>query len=393
MLETSRQQDYLNDVCIVGVGETVVGKVPGYGSLQLQAWAARNAASHAGVALKEIDGLINQDPYSIPHSMFASSLAEYLGLAPTYLSTVDVGGSVTVMTMINSAALAIATGQSRYCLVAQGENMATGRPPGSQGHVLHTRQGADEFREPYGALGAPISYALLARRYKLEFGATEADFGAVAVQAREHAMLNPNRQTKRPLSMDEYIRSPMIADPLRRLDCSLVSDGGGALLLTTRKEARRRGLKAVAIKSFAMKATHNDVANAPPLGSLCLPDVARRSYEGAGVSGKDVDVVLVHDAFTLSVLVQLEGLGLASPGESGAMVRSGDFGLSGRWPVNPHGGLLGQAHFGGILHSIEATRQLLGEAGARQLNNVRQALLCGNGGIFSSFGVMVLGRL
>ena len=232
-------RDLLAEVAIVGIGETEVGRLPGHGPVQLQAMAAAAAARDAGIPLHDIDGVVNQDPYSEPYTMFALALSEYLGLRPSFCTSMNVGGTVTVQAMLMQAGFAIASGQCRSCLVVQGENMATSRPPGSQGHVLHTRQGGDDFKEPFGVQGALIPYAILANRYMHEFGATEDDFGAVAVSARAHAMRNPNRQTRRAITIEDHRASPLVCAPLRRLDCSLVSDGGGAFLLTTRTEAKR----------------------------------------------------------------------------------------------------------------------------------------------------------
>ena len=385
-------RDVYREVAIIGVGETPVGKLPGHAPVQLQAWAALEAVRDAGVDLRSVDGVINQDPYSVPHSMFSLALLEYLGLKPTFTTTMNVGGSVTAMAMLNQAAIAIATGHCRYCLVVQGENMATSRPAGATGHVLHTRQGGDDFKEPFGVQGAPIAYAMMANRYCREFGATEVDFGAVAIQTRKHALLNPNRQTRAPITMDDYRASRFVAEPLRVLDCSLVSDGGGAFLLASRADAARLDVQAVAIEAFAMQATHCAITEAPDFDALAGSAVSHRTYEQSALGPDNIDVVLVHDAFTFSVLVQLDMMGLCKPGEAGALVRSGDTALGGKWPLNPHGGLLSQAHFGGILHGIEAVRQLRGTAGARQVDGARHALWSGNGGIFSVFGNMIFGR-
>jgi acetyl-CoA acetyltransferase len=381
-----------NDIVIVGVGETPVGRLPGYGATQLQAWAALDAIEDAGITLKDIDGLINQDPYSVPQSMFALTLSEYLGIRPAYVSTCDVGGSVTVMAMLQTAVWAIRNGNCRYCLVMQGENMATSRPADSTGHVLHTHQGGEAFKEAFGVQGALIPYALVAQRYCHETGVSPDAFGAVAVQMRKNAMRLKNRQTKKPLSIEEYLASPLISDPLRRLDCSLVSDGAAAFIVTTRREARRTGARCVAIKSFDMQASHCSIVEQPDLSELTLPAVTQRALEKCGMGLDEMDLFLVHDAFTVSVLIQLEGIGLCGPGKAVELFERGDADPQGRTPVNPHGGLLSQAHFGGALHGVEAVRQLRGDAEGRQVNGARHALWCGNGGIFSVFGVMVLAK-
>lgn len=391
-MQSSRlQTDLYRDISIIGIGETTVGRLPGYGPVQLQAWAALEAIKDAGLGLADVDGVINQDPYSTPYSMFALALLEYLGIRPTFATSVNVGGSVTVMSMLHQAALAISSGHCRYCLVVQGENMATSRPKGSRGQVLHARQGGDDYKEPFGVQGAPVAYAMMANRYFHEYAVTEEDLGLIALQTRRHALLNPNRQTNAPLTMDEYRASRYVAEPLRVLDCSLVSDGAGAFLLSSRSDAARLERRDISIRSFAMKATHCSVVGAVDFAELGAASAAERCYTQAGVGPKDMDLVLVHDAFTFSVLVQLDALGFAKPGEAAHLVREGTTALGSRWPLNTHGGLLSQAHCGGIFHGIEAVRQLRGEAGARQVEGARHAIWCGNGGVFSVFGSMIFG--
>ena len=305
-----------DDVVVIGVGETPVGRQPGQGATQLQARAALAAIADAGLVPHDVDGVINQDPYAIPESMFALTLTEYLGLRPTWASTTDVGGSVTTMAMLQQAAWAIRDDRCRFCLVASGENMATSRPPGAQGHVNHTHQGGDAFKEPFGVQGAVVPYALVARRYCHETGLDHDRFGHVAVTMRANALRGPNRQTKRPLTMDEYLASERIADPLRYLDCSLVSDGAAAFVVTRRGRVRGRDVRPVTFLGLDMQASHCSIAQQPGLDALTLPAVARRFAERTGRGVADFDVHIVHDAFTFSLLLQLEQMGLCAPGEA-----------------------------------------------------------------------------
>src|SRR5690606_1736423 len=181
-----------------------------------------------------------------------------------------------------------------------------------------------------------------------------------------------------------------ISSPLRLLDSSLVSDGGGAMILMSREDARKIGARAVGIKSFAMRSTHNTVAQLPDIDQLGMAAAGRDAFAAAGLGVDDIDIAQIHDAFTVSVAVTLEAFGLCNAGETGAEYRSGAADLGGKCPVNTHGGLLSQAHIGGMLHFTEAVRQLRGEAGARQVEGARHALVSGNGGIFSVCGAMIL---
>lgn len=379
-----------SDIVIVGAGETRVGKLPGMEAVQIQAWAVQEAAADCGVRLPEIDGLINLDPYAIPNSMFSSTLSEYLGLRPRFLTTVDVGGTVTAMTMLQQAVWAIESGHCDVVACVYGENTLTGRTEGAKGLAMRNLLGAEEWEEPFGLHGMVAPYALIAQRYLSEFGASVDDLAEVALVTRRHALLNDNAQMKKPMSRADYDASRMISSPLRLLDCSLVSDGGGALILMSRERAAKRGIKGISIRSMAMRSTHNSIVQAPDISDLGMAAAGVDAFEAAGFGPEACDVALLHDAFTISVLVTLEALKFTEPGQAGNYLREGHASLGGRCPLNPHGGLLSQAHVGGMLHVTEAVHQLRGTAGRRQVEGARRAVVSGNGGVFSVCGVMVM---
>lgn len=379
-----------DEVVIVGAGETRVGKLPGMEAVQIQAWAVQQAAADCGLRVPEIDGLINLDPYAIPNSMFSSTLSEYLGLKPRFLTTVDVGGTVTAMAMLQQAVWAIESGHCDTVACVYGENTLTGRPAGAQGLAMRNLLGGEEWEEPFGLHGMVTPYALMAQRYLADYGASTDDLAEVALVTRRHALLNDNAQMTRPMTRADYDASRMISTPLRLLDCSLVSDGGGAVVLMRRRQAEARGVRGVSIRSMAMRSTHNSIVQAPDLEQIGMADAGRDAFEAAGIGPDDLQVALLHDAFTISVLLTLEALGFARPGEGGAWLRAGHASLGGRCPLNPHGGLLSQAHIGGMLHVTEAVHQLRGTAGRRQVQGARRAVVSGNGGVFSVCGVMVL---
>jgi acetyl-CoA acetyltransferase len=379
-----------NQIVIAGIGETPVGKLPGMSAVEIQALAVHEAIADAGLSLRDIDGLLNLDPYATPNSMFATTLAEYLGLQPRFVSTVDVGGTVTGMTMLQQACWAIEAGHCEIAVCVYGENALTSRAEGVQGLHMHNLMGGEEWEEPFGVQGMVIPYALLAQRYFDLYGAGPEDLAAVAMTTRAHALLNDNARMKKPLARKDYFSAREIASPLRLFDCSLVSDGGGALIVMRRDRASRLGLRTVSIRSMAMKATHNSVALLPDIPDLGMRAAGQDAFASAQLVPADIDVALLHDAFTISVLVTIEALGFAEPGQGGALFRSGATSLGGRLPVNPHGGLLSQAHIGGMLHITEAVRQLRGDAGRRQVSKARRAVVSGNGGVFSVCGVMIL---
>jgi acetyl-CoA acetyltransferase len=382
-----------DDAVIIGFGETPVGKLPGMNAVQIQARAVHNALASCGLTPRDVDGVVNLDPYTIPNSMFSTTLAEYLGIKPSFCLTVDVGGTVTGMTMLQQAVWAIGAGHCRTVVCVYGENALTGRPTGAHGFLLKNLLGGEEWEEPFGVQGMVTQYALVAQRYFHDYGASEADLGAVAVNTRQHALLNDNAIMKKPLTLEDHRNSRMICSPLRLFDCSLVADGGGALVLTSAANARRLGARAVGIRSMAMRMTHNSIAVQPDIEDYGMRAAGRDAFEAAGMGPEDMDMAQLHDAFTISVLVTLDALGFCKPGGAGELIRSGATALGGKCPVNTHGGLLSQAHIGGILHLVEAVRQLRGEAGRRQVQNARRALVSGNGGIFSVCGVMIMEKL
>ena len=380
------------DVVIVGIGETPVGRLPGMSPVEIQALAVLEALKDAGCTLAKLDGVVNLDPYATPNSMFSTTLAEYLGVRTSFSSTVDVGGTVTGMTMLQQAAWAIEAGYCRLAVCVYGENALTGRSAGVHGLHMHNLLGGEEWEEPFGCQGMVIPYALVAQRYFDRCGAGPDDLAAVAVTTRAHALLNDNAQMRKPITTEDHRASRPISSPLRLLDCSLVSDGGGAVLLASRMTARQLGLRGVGLRSMAMRGTHNSAAAMPDIDGLGMADAGRDAFDSAAISAADVDVAELHNAFTISVLVTLDALGFCAAGEAGALVRSGATALGGRCPVNTHGGLLSQAHIGGMLHITEAVRQLRGTAGRRQVPDARLAVVSGNGGVFSICGVMVLER-
>lgn len=379
---------------LVGIGETPVGKLPGRTSVDLQAEAVRRALADAGLGKDEVDALYTLDPYAQPVVMHSMLLAEYLGISPALAATIDVGGTVSPMTMILNGIDAIERGRAEVVVCVFGENAATGRRPEVRGLPLQSQMGTEEFEDPFGALGMVISYALLGRRYLDLYGLDSDAFAPVALTMRKHAQLNDNAQFRKPMSLEDYLSSPWVAEPLRRLDCCPVSDGAGAIVLTSESNARRsrNGRVPVSVLGFGSQVTHKIVSQMPDVTELGMAKAARQAYEEARLGPSDIDLLTVHDAFTVSVLLSLEAMGFCGEGEGADFASSGAMELGGKLPTNTHGGLLSQGHVGGMLHILEAVCQLRGEAGERQVRGVEVAAVAGNGGVFSNCGVMLLGR-
>ena len=375
----------------VGLGETQLGRRPGINAIELQAEAVVMAMADAGLPMSAVDGLYSLGPYSRPQMMAAATLGEYLGISPTVQTVVDVGGVLSPLMMLSCAASAIAEGQCRTAVITFGEASATGRPVA--GHGWTTTADTPEYEAPAGILGNVVPYALLAARHGALYGTRPEDLGAIAIATRNNASRNPNALRRTPFGLDEYMASRLIATPLRLFDCSNMVDGAGAILLTSGDRARDLAQPGVSLLGSAMRASHRDIGQFPDFDELGISKIAELALGRAGMKLSDVDVATIHDAFTISTLVYLEEIGFCGRGEGGDFARAGGLELGSRCPINPHGGLLSQGHVGGVLHVVEAIRQLRGDCGDRQVPGASVSLVAGGGGIMGINGVFVFGRV
>jgi acetyl-CoA acetyltransferase len=382
-----------NKVAIVGVGESDIGKIPGMSGLGLNAQAAKRALDDAGLAVSDIDGLITAYSFTEPYPMLGTSLAEYLGLRPTLCASMIAGGASPGV-MLHHAAQSIATGAANTVLVCAGENRATGLGRDAAVAVL-AQVGHPQFEQLYGGL-IPGYYAMIARRHMHEHGTTREQLAAVSVNTRAHALLHPNAHMKKPITVQEVLTSKPIADPLRILDCCLVSDCAGAFVVTSAERARDLGQKPAYLLGIGEKHTHEHLLCAPSLSQFGPAESGRIAYEMAGVGPGDIDVAELYDCFTIVPIIELEELGFVKPGEGGAFFESGHARIGGKLPINTHGGMLSHAHAGaagGLFGIVEAVRQLRGSEGARQVQGAEIALVHNEGGILSSHCTMIFSNL
>jgi acetyl-CoA acetyltransferase len=384
--------DPLGGVAIVGMAETPVGKLPGRSAIDLQAEAGTAAVADAGLTRDDIDAVFSFSGYSQAMLMHGARVAEYLGLRPRVTAQIDVGGPGTHHSAVMAAAAAIEAGMCTAALCTFGENGISVRTAG-RGRAPGTLTGGEDFEMPYGLLAMISQYALLAQRHVHRYGTTSEQMGAVAVAARHHASLNPNAHKRTPITLADHQASPMVSSPLRLLDCSLISDGGGAFVVTSKAQARELARPAVEVLGWGMATTHHIVSQAPDVSELGSWEAARLAYAGSGLTVDDVDVVYVHDACTVSTLLGIEALGLCPAGQSGPYAAEGRLQLGQPRPVNLHGGMLSHGHAGGIFHFLDALRQLRGEAGPRQVDGAAVAAVSGNGGVLSTYSTMLLGRM
>lgn len=388
----SRLATLRNAVAIVGVGESDIGKVPAMSGLGLNAQAARRALDDSGLKVSDIDGVLTAYSMTEPYFMLGSVLCEYLGITPRFNASMVVGGASPAV-MLKHAAEAIACGQAETILVTAGENRATGQTR-DQAVAALMAVGHPYFEQPYG-ISIPGCYAMIARRHMEDFGTTEAQLAAVAVTTRQHASLHPNAHMRKPLTVDEVMASKPIADPLKILDCCLISDAGGAFIVTSAERAKDLRSRPAYLAGIAEFHTHEHIMCAPSLTEFGARVSGAAAYAMAGLGPADIDVAQLYDCFSIVPILELEELGFCARGEGGAFYEAGHARIGGKLPVNTHGGMLSHAHAGaagGLFGIVEAVRQLRGGLGPRQVDGAEVALVHNEGGILSSHCTAILTR-
>jgi acetyl-CoA acetyltransferase len=379
-----------NKVAIVGVGESEIGKVPHMSGLGLNAQAAMRALEETGLRVSDIDGVLTAYSFTEPYFMLGTVLAEYLGIRPRFNSSIIAGGASPAV-MVKHAAEAIAMGQCSTVLICAGENRATGQTRDEAVSAL-TAVGHPYFEQPYGS-SIPAFYAMIARRYMHQYGLTQEQLAAVAVNSRTHALLHPNAHMKTPLTIEQVMASKLIADPLKIYDCCLLSDAGGAIIVTSADRAKDLRSKPVYLSGVGEYHTHEHLMCAPSLTDFGTRQSGATAFEMAGLGPKDVDVAELYDCFSIVPVTELEDLGFCKPGEGAELFVSGQARIGGTLPVNTHGGMMSHAHAGaagGLFGIIEAVRQLRGGLGARQVEGAEIALVHNEGGILSSNCTVIL---
>jgi len=371
---------------IVGVADAASPSGALGGSVR--AWEvamARQALDDAGLALSDVDGLFSCTGGALMHSV---ELAEHLGIQPRWTDSTNTGGS-SFEVHVEHAAAAIHLGLCDVALIVY-----AGLPRSSRAGIGRLETGPRvEWELPYGIMLPTGAYALAANRHMALYGTRPEHLAQIAVHTREWAAHNDRARLREPLSLEEAMASPLIASPLRKIDCCLVTDGAGAVVVTSAERARDLPNPPVYVLGAASAHSHASILQMPELTETCAVDTGRRAFAMAGVGPRDVDVAEIYDAFTISVLLALEDLGFCKKGEGGDFVASGALGRDGSLPAQTSGGGLCFTHPGmfGIFLLVEATRQLRGECGARQVEGAKIALAHGCGGVLSAASTVVLG--
>jgi acetyl-CoA acetyltransferase len=369
---------------IVGAAESDLGQVAdGLNPIDLMAQGIARAAADAGIRVRDIDGLLCATTQSRTSGL---NLCEYLGISPKFIDTTILGGS-SFMFHVAHAVAAVQLGLCEIAAIAYGSTQRTvGRRQASVREV-------NPFETPYRPFLPSTAYALAASRHMHEFGTTREQLAEVAVAARQWALLNPAAWEKKPLTVDEVLNARMVSYPFTVRDICLVTDGGGAIILTTPERARSLKKPPIYVLGCGSAITHANISSMPDLTVTGALASGKEAYAMAGLSAKDIDVVELYDAFTLNTILFLEDLGFCAKGEGGSFVSGGRIAPGGELPVNTNGGGLSYCHPGmyGLFLLIEAVRQLRGECGARQVKDAETAIAHGNGGVLSSQSTVILG--
>jgi acetyl-CoA acetyltransferase len=379
---------------IVGVGQSRLGRVPEFSSTDLLLQAIKNALDDAGLDIKEVDGLICRGPHDIytHHQVVGSKL----GINARFSTTLDNGGAGQALGVI-LAVLAIDAGLASTvivgCCVDAWSRIHRSEEARVHNDTRRPDQEVCEFGPEYGYFGAVAAYALGAQRHMDRYGTRREHFAEIAIRFREHALRNPSAAMKTPLTREEYFNARLIVAPLGLFDCSLRSDGAGAVVVTSRGRARDLKQRPVLIKGFG---TYNQLRGwfaDDNMVSSAAGQSGAAAYSMAGVGPSDIDIAQLYDCFTSVVLMQLEDYGFCKKGEGADFIMGNALRMNGCLPCNTSGGMLSEAHIEGMLQICEGVQQLRGTLPLeRQVDAAEVALVSGHGGNQVCHATLILGR-
>ena len=384
--------------CIVGVTDFPLqdrGRAAVENSeLTIQKYCAEKALHQAGLKFSDIDGLAVAGMWGMPGPgmMQPNILVEYLGIkAPKWLEGTNIGGS-TFLLHVNHAYQAIKSGVCDTVLILYGSLQKS-----NMSRVLGDRPAlySSQF-EVVSGLPLPVgAYALAAQRHMKTYGSTRETLAEIAVATRSWATMNNNAAFQTPLSMDEAMSSKPIATPLHRSDCCLVTDGGGAIVITTREKSKGLKTKPIYIRGFGESNSHSSINYMPNMDHLEIAtNSSKKAFNMANLNISDIDLTMIYDSFTITVLLTLEAIGFCKLGEGKDFLQNQTTAPGGDFALNTNGGGLSYCHPGmyGIFTIIESARQLWGLCGERQLKNPVNALCHGTGGVLSSSTTLILSK-
>ena len=378
-------RDFSDKAAVVGVGYTEKqGTVPGRSNISFAQEAARAAIEDAGLKKSDIDGLLIQPTMG----MQSYSVAAKLGLSDLrLLANEDVMGA-TAPCITAHAMHAVATGQANYVMCLYGCTDKSGRM------MMGGGGGPIGPGPAYGIFGANMEYGLAAQRAMYEYRTGPDTWAEIAMSQRKWANLNPRATFyDRPMSREDYFNEPWVAEPFRRADCCLVSDGGRAYIVTSAERAKDLKQPPVYIAGYGQCHHTPEIAQSHHMTG---PTGAQKSGEMAlgmaGITLKDIDCCEIYDCFTYTVEVTMQSYGFFEKGEGYDFFKDGRTGPGGEFPVNTSGGLLSEVYYMGFTPLTEGVMQLRGQCGERQVDNLHHILCSGNGGILQTHGTVILRR-
>lgn len=377
---------------IVGVGQSPIGEVPGMSALSLLAVAMKNAIEDAGLKKTDIDGLISRGP----DDMYChhQRIGERLGLNVSFSTSLDNGGASQCLA-VAMACMAIDAGLCHTVLCGYGrDSWSRTRSPEAKRRMtlIPESQRSGEFGPEFGYFGAVATHAFSARRHMHLYGTSREQLGAIAVTFRQHASRNPSAQMRGPLTLEQYLNAPLVVEPFGRYDCSLLTDGAGAVVVTTMERARDLARPPVRVLGFGSANNLGGWFSNDHMVTTAARGSGETAYQMAGIKPEDVNTAQLYDCFTSMVLVQLEDYGFCRKGEGGAFAASGALELGGRLPTNTSGGQLSEGHVEGMLQVVEGVRQLRHEyPSERQVQDAKIALVSGHGGNTVCHSTLILG--
>ena len=355
----------------------------------LEAQVIRAALADAGLTLQDVDGLCSCTGGTLMHSL---ELAEHLGISPTWTDATQVGGASYEL-YVEHAAAAIAAGLCSTVVITYASTPLASRRRGETGLGVFATPERLEWETPYGVMLPLGAYALAASRHMAQFGTTPEQLAQIAVDTRAWASLNPRAKLQDPITVDDVLASGFITEPLHKAECCLVTDGAAAIVVTRAGRARDLARPPVYVLGAASRGSHTLISQMPDLTVTPGARSGPSALSMAGLSPSDIDVVELYDSFTITVLLALEDLGFCPKGEGGPFVGEGRLAPGGKLPGQTSGGGLAYTHPGafGAFLLVEATRQLRGEAGPRQVPAAQTAVAHGVGGVLSATSTVVLG--
>jgi len=384
-------------VAIVGIGEVPTGIFPNRPCLQGALESSWQAIKDAGIDKSEIDVVMPTgtffDPWYNANLIF-SRLVEELGLnGAAKMNLQVVAGGASSSALLKTAAGLIGSGQARAVLCVHSEKWGS-MPAQEMIDKLATFGISEEWEAPFG-LNMNAVAGLITQRYMFETGTTAEQLASVCVSLRKWAELNPNALYRKPLTIEEVLRSKLITSPLHAFECNRLADGASAFIVTSAERARALDTVPVYLLGAGSLVTHYAISQEPDLTRFGYAEAAREAFGVAGLGVKDIDIAEIYDSYPVFNLIALEEIGFCERGQAGQFVMEGNTWPGGALPMTTNGGMLSQGHTGtggGIAILVETARQLMGKAGSRQVEGARFAVETATGGTYMDAHVTVFGR-